>query len=108
MKEAWTERELVIQLRGSRHGKAWQSAHMQKRLQALGIAIAVSWDACLDLLGIDTLIDARVITFEARLLGPDSQHSAGKAVTKALHVASKMGIQTMLGGGREWGDRGKR
>ena len=97
MQEAWTERELVIQLRGSRHG-AWQSAQMQKRLQAVGIAIAVSWDGGLDLLGIDTLIDARVITFEARLLQPDSQHSAAKAVTQVLHAARKLGIQTMLAG----------
>ena len=71
---------------------------MQKRLQAVGIAIAVSWDGGLELLGIDTLIDARVITFEARLLQPDSQHSAAKAVTQVLHAARKLGIQTMLAG----------
>lgn len=99
MQEAWTERELVIQLRGSQHATAWQSAQMQKRLQTAGINIAMSWDSRLNLLNnIDMLIDARVITFEARLLEPDSQHSAAKVVTQVLHIAQKLGIQTMLAG----------
>ena len=96
MQDAWTERELVIQLRGRRYDG--QYAQMQKRLQSAGISFAVSWDGRMDFSSIDTLIDARLITFDTALLRPHWQPSAVKAVTQVLHVARKLGIQTMLTG----------
>lgn len=96
MQDAWTERELVIQLRGRRHDG--QYAQMQKRLQSAGISFAISWDGRMDLPSIDTLIDARLLTFDAALLRPHWQPSAVKAVAQVLNVVRKLGIQTMLTG----------
>lgn len=96
--EAWTERELVIHLRLHRHSPDWQAMQMQKRLQALGIDVAVSWDGCFSLLALDALIDARVIRFKASALEPERRISESKAMAQVLQIAKRLGIQTMLAG----------
>jgi hypothetical protein len=96
--EAWTDRELVIHVRCNQYGPTCEAAQMQKRLQAAGIDVAISWDGCISLLGLDALIDARAIRFDASTLEPENQPSSARAVAQVLQIAGKLGIQTMLAG----------
>lgn len=97
-REAWTDRELVIHVRCNPHGSTCEAIQMQKRLQAAGIDVAVSWDGCISLLGLDALIDARVIRFDASVLASEDRPSSVRAVAQVLQIAKKLGIETMLAG----------
>lgn len=95
--EAWTDRELIVHVGNERRSSFWQTVQIQQRLRELGVGFAVDWDIRSSLLYLDTLIDARLICFDADVLKEDEPCSA-KAVTQMLQIANRLGIQTLLTG----------
>ena len=91
--EAWTERELVIYLDGGRNNRAGPDTQMQRRLQALGIGFAMSWEN-VGWFALDALIDARLIRFDVAALVP----AQIGPIASMLQAAGRLGIHTLLTG----------